>query len=370
MKDAESSPDTGDPRVERCSLDQAFSQVGAGAAVRVVSSVVLAGSLLATTAVLVRMLDPSSYGVLAFGLPPWACLGVHQPGTRTSSDEDRGGARCHRDRAASASVARGVEAWVVAGGLIGALAIVVLVGNAKQLPPDERLIIGAGLGMLLLGRNAAAAAAAFALGSGRLVLMDIPTLFANILQLVSAVDLAGSRCAKRRSRFRRLRGGWVAHSLVVSVDDPSGLSATPRRATRLHRLGRAPGPHRRTLRSGRGHDQDVVAQFDVFVLGLTYPSSVVGAYEPVVLGVARMTAFVPVLLMVSYLPAATSLFAGGYRQAYVELYVVVAKVRYVISWPLIVVAGNDARHGIPVRLRQRILGVANHRSHPRRRVHC
>ena len=80
----------------------------------------------------------------------------------------------------------------------------------------------------------------------------------------------------------------------------------------------------------------VITNFDVFVLGLTHPSQVVGSYEPVMLGVMRLTAVVSVFLMVAYLPAATRLMTDGHHDAYAQLYVKVSTVRYIASWPIII----------------------------------
>ena len=54
-------------------------------------------------------------------------------------------------------------------------------------------------------------------------------------------------------------------------------------------------------------------------------------------GVGRITAFVSVLMLVAFLPAATSLISRNYMDSFAELYGVVSKVRYVVSWPLVVV---------------------------------
>ena len=195
MNDSDRASDAADAGSFKASseaaLEGAFSLVGTGAAVRAVSALAVGGSLLATTAVLVRMLGPACYGVLAFGLAAVGLasaltgLGLGPAVTRTVAECVAVG-----DRAGSASVARGLEAWVAAGGMVGVVGISGLMAvTQSQLTLDQGLTIGIGLGLLLLGKTAAAAAHAFALGSGRLVLMDIPTLFANLLQLLTAVML-------------------------------------------------------------------------------------------------------------------------------------------------------------------------------------
>ena len=330
--------DAGAAKSSEAALEGAFSLVGTGAAVRAVSALALGGSMLATTAVLVRMLGPASYGALAFGLAAvglasaFTSLGLGPAVTRTVAEYVAAG-----DRSGSASVARGLEAWVAAGGMVGIVGISALMAATQdQLTMDQRLTIGIGLGLLLLGKTAAAAAHAFALGSGRLVLMDIPALFANLLQLLTTLTLLvlGVRSLTAvAAAFGAVGILTVGFSLWATWRIIGRGVGRPRRySASVVRLARLSAPY-----AISGVMIQVITYFDVLVLGLTQPSRVVGTYEPVVVGVGRITAFVSVLMLVAFLPAATSLITRNYMESFAELYGVVSKFRFVVSWPLVVV---------------------------------
>ena len=166
--------------------------------------------------------------------------------------------------------------------------------------------------------------------------MDIPALFANLLQLLTAVTLLvlGVRSLTAvAAAFGAVGVVTVCLSLwAIWRITGRGVGRPRRYAASVVRLARLSAPY-----AVSGVMIQVITYFDVLVLGLTQPSRVVGTYEPVVVGVGRITAFVSVLMLVAFLPAATSLISRNYRDSFAELYGVVSKFRFVVSWPLIVV---------------------------------
>jgi O-antigen/teichoic acid export membrane protein len=294
--------------------------------------------MLLTVAILVRLLDGASYGVLAFGFSVVALaaalvgLGLGPAVTRGVAEHSASG-----DRAGVSAIARGLEAWVAVGGVVGLLVLVAVMATTQsELPLEDRVVIGVGLGALLIGRISAVAATSFALGAGRLMLMDVSSLAANLLQLLIALLLlAGSVTSvdvvSGAFGVSGLVSAAIAYWVVRRISRPDEIGKRAYR-TRVGQLARLAAPF-----ALAGVMIQVIANFDVFVLGLTHPSQVVGGYEPIALGVARLTSFVAAFLMAGYLPAATRLMSDGHREAFAELYLGVSKIRYIVSWPVIVI---------------------------------
>ena len=313
-----------------------MSLVGSGAFYRAIGSLVRVIAVLGTTILLVRMLDPSSYGVLALGFAAvgltaaFTTLGLGPATTRSIAASIAEG-----DAEAVQGVFRGLEAWVIASGTAGLLVLILLVMVTQpQFTPAERLIVGAGMGGMLFGRNAAVAVEALARGASQLRWMEVPTVFGGVLQLgsIAALFASGSGSVEHVAIALGAVGASTALvSLWVARHIDLAATRSPRRYGRAAvKLARMAGPY-----AVAGIAGIAAADLGIIVLGFTGSNAEVGTYEPVLRTIGRVLALVPLLFVVAFVPAATTLFTRGELRAYANLYLSVSKFSFVVTLPAV-----------------------------------
>jgi O-antigen/teichoic acid export membrane protein len=313
-----------------------MSLVGAGALFRGIGSLFRTVSVVGSTVMLVRMLDRSSYGLFALGfaavglVAAFTTLGLGPATTRTLAADLAQGESDEAD-----TVVRGLEAWTIAGGVFGLSVLVILVVlTQSQLPLVQRLIVGFGMGGMLFGRNAAVAAEALARGFSRVSWMEVPNAIGSALQfgLLAALFFSGGGTVISVALTFGLVGvctvtisAWVALHIGVRKRGPSRSY----RASATH-LAKLAAPYALAGMAGL-----VAVNLDILVLGLTHSNSAVGSYEPAMRTIGRVIALVPLLLVVAFIPAATTLFTRGHHRAYADLYLAASKLSFIVTLPLI-----------------------------------
>ena len=322
---------TAEPSAE----SRAFALIGVGAGARLAG--LGAGALLgvATTALAVRLLEPSLYGFLAFSISVMSTIAMFcrlglEPGVAREATMGRGGEGLLPDATAHGALSL-VALSTVAGGIV--TAAIVLAGPAPVSLPT-RLGFVAMLCLLLYASNTAAVAVAIARGLGRMMVMELPNL---VLTLGKFVVIAALFAAGTAS-IGAIALGYAVAALVTAalsifVVDRITSSKTP--------LVPSPGA---ALLAGRKYLPFAVAilgtitisRFDVMVLGLTASSRTVGIYEPTLKIVEQLMLLVPMVAVAPFLPAATSLFKRGDHVALKELFVSTSKLVYIASFPAVV----------------------------------
>jgi O-antigen/teichoic acid export membrane protein len=239
---------------------------------------------------------------------------------------------------------RGVVSLVVLSFGVAAAVIVgvhLLVGN--DLPLRQRVVLGVGLSVLLLGRNAASAASFAVRGLGRMAAAEVPLVAGPATQF-AAIVVAWTIGIDSATGVSALYGAAGAVVTVVSV---MILRSVVRVVPRLFRP--AVGPAVRLVRSAApfalsAAAVQVVAQIDVIMLGLIRSSEVLGGYEPALRLTDRVFLLVPALFLAGFIPAATRLLARERLSAFRDLYVASSKLALVLCFPLalLMVSAPDA----------------------------
>jgi O-antigen/teichoic acid export membrane protein len=298
---------------------------------RMATSLFLAIAGLVASLVLVRTLGSEAYGVVGFvtatvglaGLIAGGGLGVAATRELAASGID--------PSAAPAVIVRGLVTLVAAGTAIGAA-----IGLALVAPRAADVLVAAAAATvcLLAGRNAAGAAAAVARGSGRPLRTDLAVLAssATILTGTIVVGLAGLGTTAALAVYAL--GGIAAVGVAIAVirglvrpdDRPFAPDLGAGRAFLLVAL-----PYVLA-----GAAQQVIAHADVVILGVVRSTQEVGAYEPVLRLIDRLALFVPLLLVVGFMPMATRLLAAGRPEGFVDLYRRTARIGFWLGWPAVV----------------------------------
>ena len=319
-------------------IDGALRAVGAGATVRLVATGVNSAGALASVVVAVRLLGTASYGRLAFLLSIVALLtamsrvGWGLATVRAVSDTAGG-------RGADAGVvstASSVLALAVASSVVGALAIAAIVPwTVRDVDPHTRLLLVAGLSLMVAGTNAAAAASSVARGLGRVVLAETPDLTVTLVRLSIFVLLAVAG-VRSFGPIAVMLGATGAAALVVSY---SSLRLCLARRPRLRDTDRS--AVRALLTTSipfvvQGLAVMTVARFDVLVLGLTGSRLAVGQYEGTLRITERLLQFLPFLLLPQYLPTATRLWRHADGEAFGRLYRTVCTLSLALAVPIVV----------------------------------
>ena len=316
-------------------FDRAVALVGAGAGVRAASIVITSGVSLVTTAFLVRILGASLYGALALGLSIVALsaalskFGFGVAATRTIAAH-----RTMGETEQATDTTRGVTTIVWISGAIGFTVVVtsVLVTQA-QLAAATRLAVGVGLGCLLIGRDAAAAANAVARGFGRVLLMELPALAEVLSKFVFVVALFALGETHLSTTAACLgASGLVAFGVAVAV--VHRVSSVRLSGVLRPSLGAA----FRLLRIGIpyamvGVAARLIASFDVLILGVSHPGAPAGAYAPVLTLLEASVMLGPMLLTSLFVAAATELFTRRDDEGFSRLYVTVSKFSVLLAMP-------------------------------------
>ncbi|MDH4113480.1 MAG: oligosaccharide flippase family protein, partial [Actinomycetota bacterium] len=312
-------------------LTGALATIGNGAAVRAGSRVLITACTFMTTALVVRATGAERYGALAFGLSMVGLIAGLFAGLGTASTRSIAAALARGDRPDHVIRALSAVVIVMTGlGAAGLLAAVAL--TQRQLDASDVWVLGASMGVLLLGRIAATAGSSVARGVGRVGLMEIPPTVevgAKLVLVVALLVVAG-------------RQGWVSLAVVYAG---AGLAATVAAVAVVRRaLGTlgvmAPSPRAGVdlVRVTAPYVVGAVAYrlvhgFDVAVLGVFHPGAAVGSYAPTLALVEGLVMLVPGLLSAMFVTVATGLHETGDRKSFGDVYLSVSKVSVVLAMP-------------------------------------
>jgi O-antigen/teichoic acid export membrane protein len=311
--------------------------VGAGAFYRGVGAVFRVVTVLGTTVLLVRLLDPASYGLVALGFAAvgiasvLTTLGLGPATTRTLAAHVAAG-----EEEALAEVVNGLKAWVVLGALVGLVALVALVEVTQpQLTFAQGLITGVGLGTMLLGRNAAIATEALARGFGRMTLMELPNVLGSVVQLSLIIVLFAFDVDDIVTVAVALGAAGavtVGISMIVAarIWEPEARQPRGYRSSAI-RLARLAAPYALAGVAGV-----IALNLDILFLGLFGSDEEVAAFEPVVRVVGRVLSLIPLLLGTAFIVAATTLITQRHDEDFERLYLTVSKLSFVLTFPAVI----------------------------------
>lgn len=325
-----------EPTAEGIERRQVLALVGAGMVARLTSTILAALAGFATTSLLVRLLGTSGYGVLAVGLALVGLVGVAaRLGLGVATVRKIAALRASGDRTGIEQTARGVTTLMISLALVGsALVAGLMYFTQRGYDTATALLMGAGLGLLLLGRNTATAGQAIAQGMGRMLLMEVPGLILVFLQLLVAIILTVLRIADIDSLALGFGAagllcvvitGGVIQRILSGVKDL--FRPAPRGAVELIVMA---GPY-----AVAAITTQIISQFDVLVLGLTHSEGVVGAYASTLRIASGLLLLMPGILTAAYVPAATVMFTRDDLAGFRDLYIFVSKVAYLGSLPII-----------------------------------
>ena len=323
-------------------FNRAMALVGAGAGMRGASIVGTKAVALVTTALLVRLLGADLYGALALGLSVVALSAAVMRGFGIAATRTLAADRATGDREAARDVVRGLNAIVVAivpSGLVVVMIIVVL--SQGQLEMGQRVVVGLGLGVLLIGRVASGASEAVARGSGRVVLMAIPGLGEVLSRFAVALTLTALSIRTLGAvGVGFIIAGITATLVAAGVIDRAmtGFDHVFRITTSAAaKLARLTGPY-----AVASVAASLIASFDVFVLGLTHPGRPVGLYAPVLAMTEALTLLAPSLLMAMFVTAATRLIALGDTDGFERLYLTISRLMILSAMPALILLATSS----------------------------
>jgi O-antigen/teichoic acid export membrane protein len=310
--------------------------VGLGMMSRFAGTVVAAAAGFATTALAVRLFGTSRYGTLALGLAIVGLVGVAgRLGLGVATMRRIAAMRSAGDQTGIEETAQAVTTLMISLALLGSALVAALIYfTQREQGAVAALLLGAGLGLLLLGVSTAAAGQAIAQGMGRMVLMEVPRLALVLLQLLAVVVLT----VLGVTDIVPLALGFGAAGLLSCVITRGLIRGTLSGATRLFRPAARQAIELIVLASPyavAAVTTQIISRFDVLVLGLTHTSAVVGGYESTLRVVDAFLLLIPGVLMAPYVPAATVVFTRGDSTGFRDLYIFVSKLAYVGSLPVI-----------------------------------
>jgi O-antigen/teichoic acid export membrane protein len=321
---------------EQTEYQRALRLVGAGASARLVGTAIVVSATFTATLLAVRLFGPRAYGLIATGLAAVDLIAVLSSlGLRSVTVRSVAVMRADEDEAGIVHLVREVFTVVTVLGLVGAAIVFSLEVALSGAPLGQRLLLALGLGALLIASNAAGAIFSLAQGLRQVVLMELPGVVLALLQLLVVVVLW--TIAEASIPLLAI-GLFIAAVLVTIVcirtlhrllpNQPGLMRLAPRAAARF--LGAA-APY-----AVAGAAYEVIAEFDVLTLGITRSTVEAGVYQPMLRVVDGLMAVPPTLLSAGFVPAATTLIHRGDRGAFGDLYVVVSKLAYIITFPLVV----------------------------------
>jgi O-antigen/teichoic acid export membrane protein len=289
---------------------------------------------LLTTSLAVRLLGTGSYGALAFALAVLTVVaGVTWVGLRASIPKAVAAADAAEDVAAVAQLGRGALIVTLVTGALGAAAAAVLIVVAPlDVGHSTRVVLGIGMGVLVVGTNAAAMASSLARGFGRVVLAEAP-------DLVLAFGKAAVICGLAVAGAAELRWVGIGYGAVGAATLAASFALAARLLSGLPTPAGALGATRRVIVSSTpffltGLTAIAVSRFDVLVLGIVGTDAEVGVYEPTLKVSEQVMLMVQMAFTVPYLPTAARLVTNTDVAALGALYLRVSKVVYLMAFPL------------------------------------
>ncbi len=313
-----------------------LSFVGSAAAARFVATTVTLLRALATTVLAVRLFGASEYGFIAYGIATVDLVGSFVTGLSGATVRSVAVMRARSELWHLTDLLRGVTTLLVGIGTVGGGIVITLMATKHDGDLASRLVLGAGLGMVLVSQKASNQAFAVAQGLRRVVLMEVPNLVnaTALTAVVVALWLAhepsilllgvgylGATCVS-------LAVTWLVLRAVVPAPYRSfGLS--PNRAVRY---ARASAPY-----AAAGMATSAIANFDVMTLGLFRSTVEVGTYQPSLRVVDTLMLAPSTFLVSGYLPVAVEIHTSGTRRAFFDVYVLVSKLAYVVTFPFLLV---------------------------------
>jgi O-antigen/teichoic acid export membrane protein len=316
-------------------VDASHALIRRGIAIRLIATVIMSIAGLVSTVLAVRLLGRAAYGSLAFGLAIVGVVAVlAQFGLGTAVARTIASHVAIGDNAAVRSTTQAAVTIVaVAGGLAAVVVVAAVIMLETGLDLSSRILLGAGLGALLFGTNAAATVFFVARGVGRLSVMETPNLVLALGQLAWICLLA----AMNRADVGIVAIGYGVVGVGASVVAlatiqrlvPGSSVLVPAFPDAVRLLSRA-GPY-----AIAGIAVQTIALADVLVLGIVRSSSEVGGYEPLLRLLDRVMLTIPALFVTGFMPAATSLFAGAEREQFADLYHAASRAAFVFSFPAV-----------------------------------
>lgn len=310
--------------------------VGKGVLARFVGTGVVLLLGIVTTSLAVRLLGASAYGVLAYAASTGALVaGIARLGLEPGLARAVTSARTAEPAGDVTPLTRGASALTLVGGSLAAVAVVALVvPTVDGVPLSTKLIVGACIALYTFATNAAAVTGALARGLARMPIMEVPNVSLSVARLAGLVAIAAAGVASLR---------WVAsaYALAGVVTLVACVVIARRLTPGLERpLRPAAGRGAVLLRSSApfvvtGVATLALSRVDVVVLGLSHPSSEVGAYEPTLKLVEQAMLWAPLLFIGPFLPVATRLHTIGDRVGFRDLYLSSSKLVFIAALPAV-----------------------------------
>lgn len=314
-------------------FDRALALVGAGASARAVAKVVISATAFGTTALAVRLLGVTGYGALAFGLSMVGLAAAITAGFGIAATRTLASKLAVGDRKGATEVTRGLITLVVAGGALGLLLLLSLITMTQsQLGPKQRIALGFGLGLLLIGHSAGVAGGAVARGFGRVVMMELPGIVEVLSKfllvvLLFALGIAGLGAIAAGYGAAGVAAAIAAVGITRRAHAKTGPMFRPAFAA-AHELLRTTGPYAAAVVA-----TTLIQRLDVAVLGATHPGGPVGSYAPTISLVQSLVMLPAILLSAVFVTAATRLVETGYGEGFSKLYLTVCSSSILIAMP-------------------------------------
>jgi O-antigen/teichoic acid export membrane protein len=305
--------------------------------VRLGASVIVTGAAFAIIILATHLLPSPVYGVLALSLSlVTLATSLAQSGLGTATVRALAAADSAPANYVRETVIRGIVGLALVGSLLLAAPIVLALQRAGDplLSRSDLWWLTLGTFLFLVGRLSASSVNSVARGMHRLGVMELPNVTLS-LAVVAGLGLF----------FPLHIHGIGAVGILLGI---SGAGTTALAAFLMKRLsGDVPRPLVPSLGAVidlvnralpyvlAGITTQVIAQFDILVLGLTRSPLDVAIYQPVVRLLDGIGTLVPTLLATIFLPVATRYYIHGRRDEFQDLYVSISKISFVLSTPVL-----------------------------------
>lgn len=309
--------------------------MGAGAAARFVSIVLIGGAAVATTSLLVRALTTSSYGSFAF---LWTIITFFLTATQVALVPNlvrRTSLAAHEDVRMLLPTMKSANALSLMVALFGSLVLgATMIIHPLRLGENPFLLVYLPLSLVLFAGGLTWTSLSAARGLGHIVLTEIPQLIAalgRVLAVVVALSLG----------FRSISGLSVAYGIVALCTALAALLVL----NKVQGTVALPGP--RSFREALNLLQEslpfaiqgvgglVVARLDVLALGFLGGVAAVGHYQPVLGLTTQVMVLVMTLMGVQFLPGATRLFAADRMTDFARFYTTASKLSCSLTFPFL-----------------------------------
>ena len=312
---------------------QAARMVAAGGTARLIGTAAAAGLGLATTVLSVRLLGPKSYGILAFLIASLDLLSVFTRLGLGGATARELAARARTSESELIKIAQLLWSLMVFLSTLGtSVVVLVVVKRGSSLPITTKISLMVGLCALLFAMNSAAFAFSMARGLGRMALMEVPNFALVFFQFLLFLGL----WLFAAPSFYIIGIGLTLVALAAILVATITIRVTIGGQFSIFRFARSGLIETAKLAlpyAVAGIAVQVIAQFDVFLLGLFKDSEQVGHYAPTLRVVDGLLLLVPTMLTAGFLPAATRLFASGGRRPASDLFIDVSKTAYIAAFP-------------------------------------